>query len=205
MDRRKALKHMGAIAATTAYSTSIISLLASCKDEAAKGLAWKPISFSADQANTVSKLLDVFIPSGEIPGALDLGIERYLDKHISGVMNEEGRKMTMKGLAKVMSDFQAKKDVSIADASKEDIETYLTETFVAHKEKMEAASPEEMMNMKDPVIDTLYGIRGMGLWAWKNSKTIATEHMWYDPIPQKYVGCRDLQAEGDGKLMGIPG
>jgi len=201
MDRRKALKQMGALAATTAYSTSILSLLASCKDDAAKNLAWKPISLNAKESTSVSKLLDAFIPSGEIPGALDVGVDRFMDTFMANVMSDEDKERSLKGLKAFMDNYNSTSDISLADSTTEDVQAYILSQFKSHSEKVKNAAPGQ--KIENPVVEYLYGVRGMGLWAWKNSKTIATEHMWYDPIPQKFVGCRDLNSEGDGKMMSL--
>lgn len=203
MDRRNALKSFGAIAATTVYSTSIISLLASCQEDSAKNLKWEPKAFSADQADAMTKLLDVYLPSGDTPGAVELGVQRFVDRYISDAMEAEDAQKMKDGAAAFMTEFTEKTGIAIADATSEDLQPYMAEKFKSHRLKMEAADPSQFKELEDPVVNFLGGVRGLGVWGWKNTKKVAEEVLWYDPIPTKFVGCRDLNAEGDGKLMSL--
>ena len=42
-------------------------------------------------------------------------------------------------------------------------------------------------------------IRGMSIWAWKNSEEIGENVLVYDPIPGQQIGCGDLQELTGGK------
>src|SRR5690606_37457748 len=61
--------------------------------------------------------------------------------------------------------------------------------------------PKESYNSS--ALSYLESIRGLAIWAWKNSQEIGEEVLWYDPIPGAYIPCGKVEELGNGKAMSL--
>lgn len=191
MDRREALKSMGVGAAAAVYSGSILALLNGCKSDAAKNLAWKPELFDMRQALAVKKALDVILPTTESsPGAVELGVPRFLDKFASNVSSPEEQEQLKAAANQFIAQLEKNSGKKLEDATNEDFLAIVKKNF-------------EGKDNRDGAYEFLQQVRSSGVWAWKNSKRIGEHYYFYDPVPGKFVGCRPLDAEGDGKLASL--
>ena len=74
MDRRRALKNLGTGIGAFTLSTSMINLLQSCQNQTNLNL----LTFSSKQFSFISKLMDLIIPSTDLPGATDLKLNIFM-------------------------------------------------------------------------------------------------------------------------------
>ena len=97
MDRRKALKDSGILALATWGAPSILSMLQSCQTQ--ERLDWQPKFFSEKEARTVSKLVDLLLPTTDTPGALDVKVDIFMDKFFAEAVDESGQLQTREAIS----------------------------------------------------------------------------------------------------------
>ena len=181
---------MGAGVAATVYSGSLFALLHSCKQEASLNVNWQPETLSRSHVYAIEKVLDVILPKTETPGAVELGIPRFISKYVTQVLSVEDQEAMIEVADRFVTQFETNSGTSLGKATQEDFETMIKKNF-------------EGEDNRDDGFEFLDRVRGLGIWAWENSARVAKEHMWYEPVPARYVGCRPLDAEGDGKRMAL--
>ena len=89
MNRRKAIKKTGLMAGAAVMLPSLVTLLQSCKSE--PRLDWQPSFFKVDEAQFISKLIDIILPRTETPGGLDVKADIFLDKIFAQTYDEVGQ------------------------------------------------------------------------------------------------------------------
>ena len=195
INRRTALKNltlgMGYVVATP----TVLSILSSCTAEVE---TWKPVFLSESQKSLVSHLSDVIIPSGEIPGALDVNVPQFIDKMINDLETDENKAIFKKGAA-IFSD-------KVGKTSKSNVETGLETYFKLEGDAAEKAKSYQWKSEKDItdnekeeffIYKFLFGVRQLTLFGYYTSKKIGTEVLSYDPVPGKYDPCIPLGDVGN--------
>jgi len=195
INRRTALKNitlgMGAVVATP----TVLSILSSCNAEVE---TWKPVFLSTPEKNLVTHLADVIIPTGEIPGALDVNVPQFIDKMINDLESDENKAIFNKGTAIFLE--------KIGGTSKEKIETGLETYFKLEGEAAEKAKSFQWKSEKDVddnekddfyIYKFLFGVRQLTLFGFYTSKKIGTEVLSYDPVPGRFEGCIPLEDIGN--------
>ncbi len=182
---------MGLGAATLIYSGSLLSLLESCRRDAQNGVAWSPAYLNRNQARTISELCAIILPEQEdLPGALSLGIPQFIDKYLNECASDEERETVQKAFQKFDAQLTEQSGHSVEKSQLDDYMVILKQNFDSPDTRNEA-------------FDLLNWVRGKAIWAWQNNKTIAEDLFWYDPIPGKWVGCRPMNEDGDGRLQAL--
>ena len=102
MNRRNALKNLGLSFGALAITPTMIGVLKSC--------ATSPSDFSLKfflktQLNDIQILLDVILPSTDdgIPGATELGLLKFIDGYLGGVVEEDQLRMLEFGVSSMIS------------------------------------------------------------------------------------------------------
>ncbi len=190
MDRRKALKGIGIGVASTVYSGSILSLLQSCKQEAALNLEWTPTFLDTNQAYLVKEALAIILPETDTPGALSLGIPQFIDKYLDQVSSDEERNHFTQQANKFQKQIELNSSKKIGELTKEDFQAIIEKNF-------------DGTENRDNAYEFLSILRGQAVRAWKNSELIGENVLWYDPIPGKWKACRLLNEDGEGRLSSL--
>ncbi len=193
MDRRKALKGLGLSMGFMVATPTVIGLLQSCKNDAKKVAAWKPLFFTSDEATVVQSLTDLILPkTGDLPGASDVNVTQFLDLISAKVSDKEDQEKYRAGIGAVISALGK----PVAEVTTEDYDALLAKYLKASKEEMKGFNES-----KDPVFATLKNLRGSAIWAYKTSEKVGEEVLAYDPIPGEQKGCISVE-EATGKWGG---
>ena len=102
MNRRKALKNLGATIGITTLSPTILSIFESCQ----KNNSNKLLSFNNEQFEFISSIIDIIIPRTDTPGAIDLNLNKFIDVYIEEVLykkEKENFQIKIKNSLKVIS------------------------------------------------------------------------------------------------------
>ena len=211
MQRRTALKNIGLSFGAVALSSTVVSLFESC--QTGKGI-WTPEFFTSQQADLVSKIIDVILPTTDnIPGANDLNLTQFMDGYMALVSSPEDKefaKMSLPIVSKLALEGAGKKEVSElinedidallnrflrADKAIQDSRCETLNAWAEAKEKGEInAVPEEAA--AHSIINSL---RNLVVSAFKNSEVIGETVLIYRPIPGEQKGCVDLQEATGGR------
>lgn len=211
MKRRDLLKNLGLGAGYVVIAPSVFSLLQSCKSDP----DWQPVFLTASSGYALKHVLDIIIPKDDTPGASDLNIAQFIDSYMAQVAKEEERNSFQAQADAFAINFKSQFNKEIVDGKPEEFEKMVAKYLGAEKEKR-AEYDERLSATQDPEgpekeeIDTevnsyayLNAVRNKAVWAWKNSKEVGENVLWYDPVPGAYIGCMPLAKAGGGKIMSL--
>jgi hypothetical protein len=223
MDRRQALKNIGFGAGIIVVGPTTLGLLQSCKNE--PNYNWQPQFLSAAHGLILEKILDVIIPTGDTPGAIDVNVAQFIDKYMFQVAapKEQREFKEAAGAFSVAfkNELQQEAEAGETGDFERIVEKFLRAT-PTQKEEFARRNGETQDPMdKDPTNDSeeiiplspeeadakafayLRNVRGMGIWGWKTSKEIGENVLWYDPVPGEYIPCAPVKELGNGKAMSL--
>lgn len=200
IDRREVLKHTISMMGYT-VSAATLTNLAACSERAPKADVSEPIIingsqpsvtlsgdtytlFSDEQANTLYTLGDIILPSGDTPGAKDVGAISFVDVFVAHVYDENSRKNFVSGLNSFIARVRNLHDKPYSAISTVDQEALLSvledETF-SHSTGGEPVQKEFYRRFKGLLINAFY-----------QSKKVGAEILAYDPVPGEFKGCIDF-------------
>jgi len=188
MDRRKALKSIGIGFGAITATSSVVSLFQSCQ----KSSNWSPVFLSNEEFDIVSKLMDLIIPTTDIPGAIDLKLPEFGDAYISAVFDNNAKEMFKNGLnefinkAKSETGKSSVKSISIKEWD-DQLDKYLKSDLEVNKEAKSFA----------------IRLRRITVQAFRINEYIAENILAYDPVPGRQEGCVDLEQATGGKAWSI--
>lgn len=204
MDRRKALKNIGTGIGTFTVSPSIISLFNSCQQDTIQDI----VTFSNEQYDFITKLMDIIIPKTDTPGAIELNLNKFIDIYINEVWPSEIKMVFLLGLDKCL--------ITHSKSSIEELKLLLDKTFKIDKEISDKyddliSDYQEQIELgykasidKD-ILEYLFlkKLRDMTIMSFKINEYVAKNLLAYSPIPGDYKGCVDLQETTGGKLWSL--
>lgn len=194
INRRKALKNIGLSIGSLMATPMAMSLLQSCQKETTP---WNPVFFSPDESIVIKNIVDLILPhTDDLPGAIDLNIHVFLDRFMAEIYTDEVKAETKEGMAAIMNTFNLSEEKSVASLKEKDYDALLNKYLsVTQKEKKKLEEEET----EKVILDTLYGIRDLTIWAYKNTEEIGENVLAYDPIPGVQIGCAPLEELTGGK------
>ena len=212
MERRKALKNIGLSLGSLTMSSAVVTLIQSCTQE--KKVSWNPVFFSLDEADIVSKTLEVMIPkTPDVPGATDLNLAQFIDGYLDVISTEKEKTAFKAGVEQYLSTTLEKSGKNVStDLTEGDIEKRVAHYFKADAENKKkwnmevAASEKEGAQLpSDDAVNffVLNSLRNRGIEAFKVSEIIGEEVLAYDPIPGAQKGCVDLQEVSRGRAWSL--
>ena len=215
MDRRKALKNMGLALGYTVATPTLISIVQSCKNDAA--ITWTPDFLSPTEGSMLTQLVDIILPKTDTPSASEVQVHIFIDRFADQVMKKEQQdlfKMTMgKFLDKALLD-SGKKE--IADLGPEHLEPVLSVALKISKEDeakkfkvinayTQAVKAGETASLDDEASRFAFAnnLRGLTIMAYKSSEYVGENVLSYLPVPGEYIPCGDLQELTGGKAWSL--
>lgn len=221
MNRRQAIRNIGFGAGIMVIGPTTLGLLQSCIND--PDYDWQPVFLTAGHGVVLKKILEVIIPTTDTPGANDVNVAQFIDAYMKEVPSPEDQE-NFKRAAKAFS--QAFRNETEKDAEEGDTPDF--ENIVAKFLKATPAQKENFVKRsgetQDPMDKTpdsddkelfspeqadalaftyLKNVRDMGIWAWKTSKEIGENVLWYDPVPGEYIPCAPVDELGNGKAMSL--
>lgn len=215
MDRRKAIKNMGLALGYTVATPTLISIVQSCKKDAA--IVWTPDFLTSDEGSVLTHLVDIILPKTDTPSASEVQVHIFIDRFADQVMEKEQQdllKMTMgKFMEKAMQD-SGKKE--IAELTPKELEPVLSNALKISKED-EANNVRAINTYTEAVkagntatldnnlsrFSFANSLRGLTIWGYKSSEFVGENVLPYLPVPGEYIGCGDLQELTGGKTWSL--
>jgi len=181
MNRRNAIKRVSLGLGFAASSSAVVSLLNGCT--AKKELGWKPVYFNEEEANLVSDLVDIILPKTDSPGALELGVDAFIDHMVGTCYDNHDQQTFKKGLASIDEESNLIDGQVFLNMSSEKKSQVLT-SFESK------AGQVEINQEHKPFFSQLKELTLLGYFT---SEEIMKNHMEYVPIPTKLEGCNDMK------------
>lgn len=165
--------------------STVAALMQSC--ESGPGLDWTPKILNKEQAHILSQILDRVLPATESPGALDVGVDQFIDRMLDNVFPE----VIQNGFAGGIDSFNAvakerhSKDFVKLEGEKQD-------ELIREYEEKSGPLPGSMWGFSfgDPTEFPFYRMmKELALIGYFHSEKIGKEYLAYNPIPGPYEGC----------------
>jgi len=191
MNRRNALKGIGLSLGYIVATPAVISLLQSCSKN--PEVNWQPVFFDKEEGFIIEKLSDLILPKTEkYPGALDLGIPRFIDAYLKNVADKGQQDHIKKGLSLILP--------LVKSGNNDEYHKLLTKYLKASPQETELFKK----NKKDTqIFSLLYNLRETVVWAYKATEKVGEEILAYDPIPGQYKGCVPLKEATGGRAWSL--
>ena len=204
MDRRRALKNLGTGIGAFTLSTSMINLLQSCQNQTNLNL----LTFSSKQFSFISKLMDLIIPSTDLPGAIDLKLNIFIDSYISEVWYSQNKDIFIQGLDKCILEVKNHEEKNLIAL----LDKYLKiDKKISDKYDDMISDYEDKVKLgQNPSFDQnifqyvfIKKLRDLSVMSFKINEYIAENVLAYNPIPGNYKGCVDLENTTGGKAWSL--
>ena len=192
MKRRDALKNTLVLGGTAAISTTLLTLLQSCRDQ--PRINWKPQFLSVEHARLVSALVDTILPSTDTPGGLDVKVDIFLDSLYAKAYTADGQKALIAAMNQFNEKCRAEFGKVFADLSKEQKIQVLQ-----NEEAQEPTFNPGVWGVsvgKQAPVGFYRSFKGTAVWAYCTSEEIGKNVLKYDPVPGDYLGCIPLDEVG---------
>ena len=208
MKRRKALKNIGLSLSTVTMSPAVFGILQSC----AKEESWQPVFFTLEEADIVSKTLEVMLPTtADIPGAMDLNQAQFIDGYLLAIPAEEEQAAFKAGIEQYLATTLEVTGKTTAKKLKlQDIEErlayYLKADSAQQKnwdEEVTNKSADQLPSVDAVNFSVLKSLRSRGISAFKMTEHIGENVLAYRSIPGQQKGCVDLQETTGGMAWSL--
>ncbi len=199
MKRRQALKNLGFSIGTITMTSTVVSLIQSCS----KGSSWNPEFFSMDEAELITKTLNVILPpTSGIPGATELNLTKFIDGYIKHVLGDKEQLNIKSQAAKYLSStLVTLSKNSVSSISDKEIDSRLSFYFKSDENQREIWQKENSTDASN--FKFLITIRNRGISAFKINEYIGENVLAYSPIPGQQIGCVDLIEATGGKAWSL--
>ncbi|MEM7551335.1 MAG: gluconate 2-dehydrogenase subunit 3 family protein [Bacteroidota bacterium] len=180
MDRRGALKH-GSIASLGLIISGPIAsaLLKGCSPK--EELNWSPLFFSSSQAFTAGALAEQILPKTKTPGALDLGVDIFIDKMVLECLAENEKTLFKAGV----------------DELEERSRSKFNSSFHRLSSNEQAKLVKEIQSLDE--LSFFYRFKELTLLGYFSTEQIMKQYLSHIAIPTRLEGCKPL--EPGQKLM----
>ncbi|MCI4668229.1 MAG: gluconate 2-dehydrogenase subunit 3 family protein [Bacteroidia bacterium] len=193
MNRRDAIKKSMLMTGVVLSASTITAILSGCQPDGTAS-TWTPQALDQNQANLLSDLCESILPATDTPGAIDLGVPKFIDDMVANYMNEKHRKQFIEGLDKVNADAQSKhgKDyLSLEEAEKMEMLTaYDKESYNFNMKWKNKVRPKDLVS---PFFGKLKGLTMTGYFT---TEVGASQVLKYDYVPGGYSGCIPVEEVG---------
>ncbi len=214
MNRRNAIKNLGLSFGALAVTPTMIGMLQSCATTTSD---FSPKFFFKNQLSDIQLLLDVILPSTDdgIPGATELGLLKFIDAFLDGVVEEDQLGLLQFGVSSMITSAKTQPANDLSD-KRSYWETQAEKYFTA-SETQENTWHDELSSLSEGVLDkesistgalhfmVFQSLRGFAVYAFRINSTIGKEFMHYAPIPGQQLGCVSLEEATNGKLHALEG
>lgn len=189
MTRREALRTTGWLTGGSLAAPALLTLLQSCDPEV-DGSDWTPEFFTAEEAASMTALVDTLLPRTETPGGLDVGVDRFLDRFYAQCLDAEEQAEVRKQLA--VFNAAGGEAFDRLDATRREKVLRDAEAVPGKFNPGVWGSPVG----EEVPVSWYRGLKSTMIWAYLSSEKIGTEVLAYDPIPGEYRGCIPLSEVG---------
>lgn len=185
MNRREALKGTALIFGYALTGSTVATIMQSCGTES--NLSWTPQVLNESQANTLSALVDRILPATETPGAIEVGVDQFIDKILHRVFPDN----IQEGYASGLDEFN--------QYAKSQFNKNFTRLTHAEQDQIITAYEEKSGRMPNSIWDFTYKnsddfpfysmTKELALIGYFHSERISKEVLSYNPIPGPFIGC----------------
>ena len=180
MNRRKAIQQTAYLLGGTISASVIAGVMSGCQPTGEPD--WTPQFLTKEQAVTISEIAETILPETDTLGAKSLHLTEFIDIMMKDCHSSEEQLQFPKELAKFEEVYQSAIGKSFVNATPEERQKFLIE-----HEKNALANQQETGEKA-----FISKIKELVIVGYFTSEYAITELMNFNPIPQKFEGCIDI-------------
>ena len=196
IDRREMLRRVALMFGGALSAPAVLGVLNGCSAEVqtTSTSTATPLQFlTAGQFETVTAVVDLIIPATDTPGAIAVGVPRFIDLMLKEVYASEHQQRFLTGLADLDSKASARSGGAFLALGVDAREQIVQETLTSALKSNNGAPPAWEQR---PFI---LMIRELTLLGFFTSEIGATQILQYDPVPGDFEACLPLAKAGNGR------
>ena len=203
MDRRTAIKTLSVTLGAAATAPTLLGLLSASTADAA---TWQAKSLSSEQQYVITYLVDILIPSSDIPGALAVNVPQFIDKVYDQVLSAAEQQYFQDGAIYFSKKFTDTFHHSTITGSNAEFQQLVKHYFDIPKAQQTIIFAEQNLPLSEIhtgnkeqylIYQFLLFVRSNTLFGYFTSEKIGREVLNFDPIPGIYEGCVPLSDIGN--------
>lgn len=179
IDRRQALRRVGALLGGIVSAPTVAGVLSGCQRET--GPNWSPQALTTEQSEMVATIGEIIIPATDTPGAKAANVHRFIDALLAESFLPGDRDRFLSGLEDVNARCRETYDASFVECSGEEQRTLVAdldeEAFGAQASELDREEPPFFRMLKELVIVGYY-----------TSEVGATQELKTNMVPGYYDG-----------------
>ena len=192
MNRREALQRSAWLMGYGVAGSVFSGMLNGCQVDT--NLDWEPLFFSPEQALLVAEIAEHILPATDTPGAMDVFLDRFIDRVINDCYTEQQKARFAEGLAAFEADCRTQFKRSFRKCNKEQRDEFLgqqealplnPDRYLWGNRIVEGGPPSFYRELK-----------GLCLFGYFSSEQVGEEVLNYDPVPGQFAGCVPLEEIG---------
>ena len=197
LTRREALKRVAWLMGGTVCASAILAIQKGYS--ATTPVGRKPSILTPSQMSIVSAVSEIMIPRTDTPGAIDVGVPRFIDLMLEDVYTQKDREHYLAGLA----DFDA---AAHTEQGKEFLALEPTHQVALVRRFHDAAVIEDQRparlreDLQRPFILMTKELTLLGFFT---SEAGATQVLQYVAVPGSYHACIPVEQAGNGKTWAV--
>lgn len=183
IDRREAIKRTAMLMGGVVFAPTIMGILKGCTPTG--DAAWEPTLFSGEQASLVTALSATIIPTGETPGAADVGVPAFIESMVQDIYDEEQRDLFLNGLESFDEECREETGNSFASLSEDEQYEY---ALARNNEAIEFEAvdyPQFFLQFKELTMAGFF-----------TSEAGASQVLRYEDVPGVYQACIPFEEVG---------
>ncbi len=195
MNRREALR---ALSLSLGYAVSVPSVMSVLQACSVENESWTSVFLTENEKNMVTQLVDIILPSSDIPGGLEINLPQFVDMMCKDVMIKSDQDIFHQGSEVFSKRFKLRFNKDIRKAKKQEV----LEVFAVYFDKTPAESKTILEKQKKNIEEIpatemqdylmykcLMAVRSFSLLGYYTSEKIGTEVLNFDPIPGGWQPC----------------
>lgn len=205
MRRREAIKNLSLGIGYVVSAPAVLGILESCSGgESAP--AWEAVFFNEEQGHLSSHLVDIILPTTEIPGGLDLNLPQFVDRMCADLLTESDKKWFQRGSQLFASDLLESSGREVGRSGRKDVLEVFEKHFKVSQESKRAILQRQALGTEGlsqeeedgyALYRFLFIVREFALLGYFSSEEIGKEVLVFDPIPGGFKPCIPVSEVGN--------
>jgi hypothetical protein len=191
--RRDVLKLSSLTLGYAITGSTAAAVLAGCRG--ASGPDWTPAFLTADEARTVSAMVDHLLPATTTPGGVGVGADRFIDAFLAGFASAAEQQQFRAGL----DEFDTTSRSSFGGAFAGLAADTKNRVFQHYEDSSPGFAPTVWGGQITAVVEppTFYRtFKQLALVGYFASEEVGEKVLAYDPVPGTFEGCVPLASIG---------
>ena len=200
MKRREAIRNLSLGIGYVVSAPVVMRVLESCSEPTSD---WKGVFLDEKLAPLTVHLVDIILPSTDIPGGLDLNLPQFIDKMCADTLSSSDKKLVLNGGGLFAN--------KVYEVNREDVEKVFKTFFdldpsdtkkVLEQQKKDLSEINSDERESFELYKFFFTIREFALLGYFTSEKIGKDYLVFDPIPAGYKPCIPLSDVGNAWTIG---